>query len=221
MQALFLGAAVLASAATAAPVSESAGVATTEISGIGCNVFFNGDGLLATSTTDECNPVATALNKLDGVSNVTCHYIDSMQPHYDHVFGAGTKENCDATARALNKLNATLEVGCVADYPNPGLFLAVHVGGGVFQCTAAAARLTAILQAGDTVCKDTEFCCPAAKRCLTPTEMCWPPGCTLESCSSDAECGRGNVCCPLTKICVTPGAACASPCADQGSYVSL
>ena len=124
----------------------SAAAANAEISGLGCNVFFGGEGLLATSTTDECNAVATAMNKLDGVSNVTCHYLDSMQPHYDHVLGAGTQGKCNAAASALNKLNSTLRVGCAADFPNPGLYLATHVGAGVLQCTATAARLTSILQ---------------------------------------------------------------------------
>merc|ERR1711904_249546 len=61
-----------------------------------------------------------------------------------------------------------------------------------------------------TVCKETEYCCPDAKHCLTPTKT---------SCASDPNaCASGDVCCPLTKICVTPGAPCSSPCADQGSY---
>ena len=58
------------------------------------------------------------------------------------------------------------------------------------------------------VCTSTEYCCPDAKKCLTPTAT---------SCAKDATvCAAGQVCCPLTKICVTPGADCVSPCA--GSY---
>merc|ERR1711871_799772 len=54
-----------------------------------------------------------------------------------------------------------------------------------------------------TVCKTTEYCCPDAKKCLTPTST---------SCKHDATaCGDGEVCCPLTKICVKPGADCAAP----------
>ena len=58
-----------------------------------------------------------------------------------------------------------------------------------------------------TQCADTEFCCPDAKACLTPTKT---------SCAADAKaCASGEVCCPLTKICVKPGAACQSPCAAK------
>ena len=61
-----------------------------------------------------------------------------------------------------------------------------------------------------STCKTTEYCCPDAKHCLTPTKT---------SCLHDEDaCASGDVCCPLTKICVTPGAACASSCADQGTY---
>jgi|EP00937_MAST-01D_sp_MAST-1D-sp2_P006038 hypothetical protein len=53
-------------------------------------------------------------------------------------------------------------------------------------------------------CAATEYCCPDAKKCLTPTGT---------SCQADASaCGDGEVCCPLTKICVKPGADCKSPC---------
>jgi hypothetical protein len=54
-----------------------------------------------------------------------------------------------------------------------------------------------------TVCKTSEYCCPDAKACLTPTTT---------SCAADASaCAAGQVCCPLTKICVIPGAACVAP----------
>merc|ERR1719203_1173308 len=49
------------------------------------------------------------------------------------------------------------------------------------------------------VCKSTEYCCPDAKRCLTPTKTACEPS------NSNAECKDGDVCCPLAKICVTPG----------------
>ena len=56
--------------------------------------------------------------------------------------------------------------------------------------------------AGNT-CKATEYCCPDAKKCLTPTST---------SCKDDdTACGDGEVCCPLTKICVKPGADCVAP----------
>eukprot|EP00935_MAST-01C_sp_MAST-1C-sp1_P002050 g2050.t1 len=52
------------------------------------------------------------------------------------------------------------------------------------------------------VCKSTEYCCPDAKKCLTPTH---------KSCQGNANaCSAGEVCCPLTKLCVKPGAACIS-----------
>ena len=58
-----------------------------------------------------------------------------------------------------------------------------------------------------TGCADTEYCCPDAKACLTPTKT---------SCLKDANaCASGEVCCPLTKICVKPGKACASPCSSK------
>jgi hypothetical protein len=60
------------------------------------------------------------------------------------------------------------------------------------------------------VCKATEYCCPDAKACLTPTK---------KSCKDDTgACGKGEVCCPLTKICVIPGKPCVTPCADSGTY---
>jgi len=55
-----------------------------------------------------------------------------------------------------------------------------------------------------TTCSMTEYCCPEAKACLTPTKT---------SCADDeAACGNGQVCCPLTKICVIPGKPCVTPC---------
>ena len=62
----------------------------------------------------------------------------------------------------------------------------------------------------EPVCKSSEFCCPDAKHCLTPTHV---------SCLNNANaCSSDQVCCPLTKVCVDVGPACTSPCADQGSY---
>ena len=74
----------------------------------------------------------------------------------------------------------------------------------------AVSLITVPIAGGETVCKATEYCCPDAKHCLTPT---------MTSCAKDATaCTGGDVCCPITKICVSPGAPCTSPCADQGSY---
>jgi LysM repeat protein len=73
------------------------------------------------------------------------------------------------------------------------------------QCPAPAPT-----PAATTVCKTSEYCCPDAKACLTPTKT---------SCAANATaCAADDVCCPLTKICVTPGAACVSPCAGTGDY---
>jgi len=59
-----------------------------------------------------------------------------------------------------------------------------------------------------TVCKKSEYCCPDAKHCLTPTAV---------SCASDASvCKDPQVCCPLTKLCVDVGAPCTDPCNDGG-----
>jgi len=59
-------------------------------------------------------------------------------------------------------------------------------------------------------CKSTEYCCPDAGACLTPTST---------SClHNESACASGQVCCPLTKICVIPGNPCTSPCLDSGSY---
>jgi hypothetical protein len=49
---------------------------------------------------------------------------------------------------------------------------------------------------GEPVCKMTEYCCPAAGACLTPTKT---------ACKSGTDCGTGQACCPLTGVCVTPG----------------
>jgi len=49
-------------------------------------------------------------------------------------------------------------------------------------------------------CSSTEFCCPDAKACLTPTGT---------SCAKDAKaCSAGQICCPFTKECVTASHPC-------------
>merc|ERR1711981_17269 len=55
-----------------------------------------------------------------------------------------------------------------------------------------------------TVCKNTEYCCPDAKHCLTPTN----PG-TL--CSGASDCKASEVCCPITHECVSVGEKCTPP----------
>merc|ERR1712178_77686 len=44
------------------------------------------------------------------------------------------------------------------------------------------------------VCKSSEYCCPDAKACLTPTK----PG---VFCTDASSCKSNEVCCPLTKLC--------------------
>jgi len=59
-------------------------------------------------------------------------------------------------------------------------------------------------------CSKSEYCCPDAKHCLTPTK---------KSCKDDSSvCSSDETCCPLTKLCVGVGNACESPCAGQDSY---
>merc|ERR1719183_2317729 len=49
-------------------------------------------------------------------------------------------------------------------------------------------------------CAGTEFCCPDAKACLTPTGV---------SCAKNANaCSTGQICCPFTKECVTASHPC-------------
>jgi hypothetical protein len=61
---------------------------------------------------------------------------------------------------------------------------------------------------GASVCHASEYCCPEAKKCLTPTQ---------KTCLTDASnCTGGEICCPMTKLCVKPGATCKSPCPTQG-----
>eukprot|EP00939_MAST-03C_sp_MAST-3C-sp1_P001293 g1293.t1 len=59
-------------------------------------------------------------------------------------------------------------------------------------------------------CESTEYCCPDALHCLTPTKT---------SCKESASvCGNDETCCPLSKLCVKVGAACESPCKDTNAY---
>ena len=63
-----------------------------------------------------------------------------------------------------------------------------------------------------TACASTEYCCPDALHCLTPTKT------SCAGAEGEAACGEGQVCCPLTKICVIPGAPCASNCEGDETY---
>jgi hypothetical protein len=56
---------------------------------------------------------------------------------------------------------------------------------------------------GDT-CSNSEYCCPDAMKCLTPSKI---------SCKGNPDaCTGGAICCPLTELCVTVGNACTSAC---------
>jgi len=73
---------------------------------------------------------------------------------------------------------------------------------------AVVSSLVAAASAGP--CASTEYCCPDAKACLTPSNI---------SCAADEKVCDGDfpVCCPVTKLCVKPGNPCQSKCEDQVS----
>jgi hypothetical protein len=65
-----------------------------------------------------------------------------------------------------------------------------------------------------TVCRASEYCCPDAKKCLTPLSS----NATIVTCASDSDvCESNQVCCPLTKVCVDVGVDCTAPpnCGDK------
>ena len=81
---------------------------------------------------------------------------------------------------------------------------------GYIACAHGALRgnpgLPFLASLGDH-CASTEYCCPDAKHCLTPTKV---------SCAKDASvCSADQTCCPLTKLCVHVGKPCASPCKEH------
>ena len=62
----------------------------------------------------------------------------------------------------------------------------------------------------EPVCSREQYCCPDAKKCLTPTR---------QFCGSNATaCPANQACCPITQICVIPGATCKSPCTDTTTF---
>ena len=111
-------------------------------------------------------------------------------------------------------------------------FAAFSGAGGAIVCSAAApqaclseAALRAITQVGlwaegtagafslqvkwiragfgDT-CSSSEYCCPSAMKCLTPSNT---------PCKGNPDaCTGGSICCPLTQLCVHAGSACTSAC---------
>ena len=112
----------------------SAGVANAEMPQLTCTGYpFNG---LGTSTVDECNAVAAAFNKLDGVSGVVCDHSTYLE--------TDTVDGCNAAAAAFNKLDGVSGVTCSATS-----FFTVHD-----HCDAVAGRLTAILRAEPTCIED-------------------------------------------------------------------
>jgi len=114
----------------------STSVASAEIPEIGCFPQGTSDLFLGTQTNDECESVAAALNKLDGVSNVNCD-----NPNIDMIPVTETDDECNAVVAALNKLGGVSGVECK--------YKSFAVGTGTYgkpsQCDAVAARLTVIL----------------------------------------------------------------------------
>ena len=76
--------------------------------------------------------------------------------------------------------------------------------------TSASASTDGSIPLVNSVCNNTEYCCPDAKHCLLPTNT---------SCLDDPNvCAKGQVCCPLTKLCVTAHAPCTTPCESADSF---
>jgi hypothetical protein len=139
-----------------------------------------------------------------GTHTTTGGYVDTIDINIKNATGGGsiiTVFNIANIHGALGDNGQSYKtVKFMADALAPGVAVKiVHGCGGPAAPTPAPAA---------TVCKSSEYCCPDAKKCLTPTS---------KSCATDATvCSGGNVCCPLTKICVSPGADCVSPC--QGAF---
>ncbi len=109
---------------------------------------------------------------------------------------------CNNTARPDWNKNLTCEE-CVK-----ALDEAIHKRDPTASCDKEARVFdkTECKKAHSDGCKNdaSEYCCPDAKHCLTPTE---------KTCGEAGDkCAASEVCCPLTKLCVTAGAACVSPC---------
>jgi hypothetical protein len=70
------------------------------------------------------------------------------------------------------------------------------------------ARGMAALNTPPTACVASQYCCPDAKKCLTPLSS----NASIVSCSADPNaCEANQVCCPLTKLCVDVGGDCTPP----------
>ena len=61
-------------------------------------------------------------------------------------------------------------------------------------------------------CPRTAYCCPDARRCMTPTN----PGLL---CRSRLECASDEICCPTTHECVSVGGECQSPIENKTSWL--
>ena len=80
----------------------------------------------------------------------------------------------------------------------------------VVGACVAIVFISAASAAPESICSDSEYCCPDAKACLKPTNT---------SClHSSSVCTGGTFCCPVTKLCVTAGAPCKSPCPGMNDY---
>lgn len=71
------------------------------------------------------------------------------------------------------------------------------------------ARGIATIHEPEHVCRASDYCCPDAKKCLTPLSS----NASIVTCPSggDDVCEPNQVCCPLTKVCVDVGPDCTPP----------
>jgi hypothetical protein len=70
------------------------------------------------------------------------------------------------------------------------------------------ARGMAALNTPPPACRASQYCCPDAKKCLTPLSS----NASIVSCSTNPNaCEANQVCCPLTKLCVDVGGDCTPP----------
>jgi hypothetical protein len=127
-------------------VSSRTGVASAEMPEIRCahGLYVEGNLVVYTHTHDDwcgsstaCRTVAAALNKLDGVSDVLC-FEDQCN------LAASTFAKCQLVAAALNSLAgvSTATIMCL-HYTQTAMWVNTTSPD---NCTAVAARLTAILQ---------------------------------------------------------------------------
>lgn len=79
----------------------------TTIPPIQCNEYYNYPYL---PTPETCDTVATALNELSGIDNVSCYFFG-----YTYSFALSSLSQCTTVAKALNELSGIDYAGCYAD----------------------------------------------------------------------------------------------------------